>query len=219
MTDQKDRAEEIAGALLLKERAEFDLAVKRAEAAEAEAKRLKDAIYSHLDQEPYISKLRDALEAAEARAQEADAEVARLRGSIRDILAHATTGYREASDEPGAHYLVTVGSMHRAMALVGTMAPCREVPCQRADEAHARGKAEAHLAGRREMKAEAAKRLGQLSRFWVAGAINLVEACEAIHALPDEPKRCDCGKPWGHLDHCPVNDGPADEPKPTEEKR
>lgn len=49
--------------------------------------------------------------------------------AIRDIDRHATPiGHVEAEDRP-AYYAVTVGALHRALALVGGQAKCSVIPC------------------------------------------------------------------------------------------
>lgn len=64
------------------------------------------------------------------------AEALKLRAAIRDIDAHATPAFKDSSDL-GAYYIVTVGSLHRALALTGAAAKCRDLPCERAATASA----------------------------------------------------------------------------------
>ena len=75
-----------------------------------------------------------AIDALTAERDALQAKVDAALAAIRDIDAHATPmGLLHADDPEGspAYYHLTVGALHRALALTGAAAPCADLPCQR----------------------------------------------------------------------------------------
>ena len=147
------------------------------------------------------------IEALAAERDALQAKVDAALAAIRDIDAHATPmGLLHADDPEGspAYYHLTVGALHRALALTGAAAPCADLPCQRAAALQA--------------KVDAAEKALE----WAQGAIDRrqakVDAIDALHqcsqqTYPDEPQWCDdCGCGWPcstHLALHPEGDTPT----------
>jgi len=67
------------------------------------------------------------------RPQEPESLADKLRAAILDIDAHATPLGRDEDGFVTTGYLVSVGSLHRALGLVGhSSAKCVDLPCERA---------------------------------------------------------------------------------------
>lgn len=79
------------------------------------------------------------------------ADIAAAHAAILDIDAHATPLGYDSDGFVAVGYVVSVGAIHRALALTGASAECRDVPCARA------AAAEAALASERAAR-EAAER-------------------------------------------------------------
>lgn len=112
----------------------------------ATSTRFLDALIDERD------RLRVALVESEAARQEAVGEVVRLSrhlleandrterltAAILDIDAHATPFGEDEDGFVTGGYLVSVGSIHRALGIVGrSAAKCRDIPCERATAAEA----------------------------------------------------------------------------------
>ena len=78
----------------------------------------------------HVLRLLDALDAK-------DAENERLRDAILDIDAHAAPLGEDDDGFVAGGYVVSVGSLHRALALTGAGAECADLPCPRAAAAEA----------------------------------------------------------------------------------